>query len=73
MLRNKVPSLHNPQGLKLLTRLRLDLSHLCDHEFKHYFLDTIVLSVVVALILKRHAIYFVYCPNFLEERATLLS
>ena len=37
----KVPSLNNPQGLKLLTRLRLGLSHLSDPKFKHNFLDTI--------------------------------
>ena len=28
-------------GLKLLTRLRLNLSHLCEHKFKHNFQDTV--------------------------------
>ena len=40
-LPNKVSNSHNPQGLKLLTRLQLGLSHLCYHKFKHTFLDTI--------------------------------
>ena len=31
--------IHNPTGLKLLTRLRLGLSHLNDHRFNHNFRD----------------------------------
>ena len=30
---------HNPVGLKLLTRLRLGLSHLNQHKFNHNFPD----------------------------------
>ena len=32
---------HNPKGVKLLTRLRLVLSHLWEHKFKHGFLDSL--------------------------------
>ena len=32
---------HNPIGLKLLTRLRLGLSHLNEHNFEHNFQDCI--------------------------------
>ena len=32
---------HNPKGVKLLTRLRLSLSHLHEHEFKQSFQDSI--------------------------------
>ena len=32
---------HYPDGLKLITRLRLALSHLRFHEFKHNFQDTL--------------------------------
>ena len=31
---------HNPKGIKLITRLRLDLNHLREHKFKHSFQDT---------------------------------
>ena len=31
---------NNPKGIQLLTRLRLGLSHLRDHKFKHNFQDT---------------------------------
>ena len=34
---NKTHGIHNPSGLKLLTRLRLGLSHLNDHKFNHNF------------------------------------
>ena len=30
-------NIHNPNGLKLLTRLRLELSHLNEHNFNHNF------------------------------------
>ena len=32
---NNVYYCHNPKGFKLLTRLRLGLSYLCEHKFKH--------------------------------------
>ena len=38
---NSLFSIHNPVGVKLLTRLRLQLSHLNDHKFRHDFEDTI--------------------------------
>ena len=36
---NKISSTHNFEGLKLLTRIRLGLSHLPDHKFRHNFQD----------------------------------
>ena len=38
---NDTCGIHNPTGLKLLTRLRLGLSHLNDHKFNHNFRDCI--------------------------------
>ena len=32
---------HNPKGIKLLTRLRLGISDLREHKFKHGFLDSL--------------------------------
>ena len=34
-------SIYDPLGVKLLTRLRLQLSHLNEHKFRHGFDDTI--------------------------------
>ena len=36
---NKIFQCHNPKGIKLVTRLRLGLSHLRKHKFKHSFQD----------------------------------
>ena len=40
-LPNSIFDIYNPYGIKLLTRLRLGLSHLNEHKFKHGFNDTI--------------------------------
>ena len=34
-------SIYDPLGVKLLTRLRLQFSHLNEHKFKHGFNDTL--------------------------------
>ena len=38
---NGVYNCHNPKEIKLLTRLRVGLSHLCEHKFKISFQDTL--------------------------------
>ena len=34
---NSTFNVHNPHGIKLLTRLRVGLSHLREHKFRHNF------------------------------------
>ena len=38
---NLIFSIYDPLGVKLLTRLRLQFSHLNEHNFRHGFGDTI--------------------------------
>ena len=38
---NNIFQCHNPKGIKLVTRLKLGLSHLQEHTFKHSFQDTL--------------------------------
>ena len=38
---NSVFAIHDTKGLKLLTRLRLNFSHLNEHKFRHGFKDTV--------------------------------
>ena len=38
---NFVHAIHDTKGLKLLTRLRLNFSHLNEHKFRHGFKDTV--------------------------------
>ena len=59
-------------GLKLITRLRLGLSHLRFHKFKHSFQDTlnpICNCGTVETIIH----YLLLCPNFSNERLTLFN
>ena len=72
-LPNKVSNSHNPQGLKLLTRLRLGLSHLRYHKFKHNFLDTINALCRCGSDIETTLHFFLYCSNFMECKNTLLS
>ena len=44
---NSVYNCHNPRGICLITSLRLDLSHLREHKFKHGFQD--MLNPLVAV------------------------
>ena len=38
---NKIFNIHDQVGIKLLTRLRLGISHLREHKFQHNFEDTL--------------------------------
>ena len=38
-IQNSVYNMHDPVGIKYLTRLRLGLSHLNEHKFRHNFQD----------------------------------
>ena len=38
---NSIYNIHNPLGVKYLTRLRIGFSHLKEHKFKHNFQDSI--------------------------------
>ena len=69
-LPNKVSNSHNPQGLKLLTRLRLDLRY---HKFNHNFLDTINPLCRCGSDIKTTLHFLLCCPKFMECRNTLLS
>ena len=72
-LPNKVSNSHNPQGLKLLTRLRLGLIHLRYHKFKRNFLDTINPLYSCGSDIETTLHFLLYRPNFMEYRDTLLS
>ena len=60
-----VYKIHHPKGLKLLTRLRLGLSHLREHKFRHNFNDTIYpfcLCGTNSLETSEH--FFLHCPTY---------
>ena len=65
--------IHNPKGIKLITRLRLGLSHLREHKFKHSFQDTLNPLCNCGQDIESTAHFFLHCPFFINERHTLLS
>ena len=57
---------HCPDNLKLITRLRLHLSHLQFHKFKHNIQDT--LNPICSFGTAETTInYLLHCPNFSNE------
>ena len=66
-------NIHNPIGLKLLTRLRLGLSHLNEHKFKHNFQDCINPLCTCSLEIESLSHFFLHCHYFTNICSTLFS
>ena len=64
---------YNPKGIKFITRLRLGLSHLCEHKFKHSFQDSLSPFCSCGLDTESTAHFLLHCPMYTTERHTLLS
>ena len=70
---NSVFNCQNTIGVKFLTRLRLGLSHLREHKFKHSFLDTLNPICICGNDIETTSHYLLHCPNYFDERQTLLN
>ena len=70
---NNVFNCENHRGIKLVTKLRVDPSHLHEQKFKHSFQDTLspIYSCGFDVELTFHCI--LRCPMYNNERHTLLS
>ena len=68
---NSIFNCHNPKALKFITRLRLGLSHLRYHKFKHNFQDSLNPLCNCGLITETTSHYLLHCPLFADERKTL--
>ena len=62
----------NPNSLKIITRLRLELSHLRFHKFKHSFQNTLN-HICNCGTVETTFHYLLLCPNFSNERLTLFN
>ena len=71
---NSTFNCHNPRGIKLLSRLRLRLSHLREHKLKHSFQDSLnpFCSCGKGEV-KTSSHYLLHCSNYSEERLVLLN
>ena len=64
----------DPIGLKFLTRLRLNLSHLREHKFRHNFQDTLnPLCSCKNLETETTGHYLLRCDFYTNIRTTLLE
>ena len=70
---NSIYAIHDISGLKLLTRLRLNFSHLNEHKFRHNFKDTInpICSCVFESETADH--YRLRCKLYTDLRLDLLN
>ena len=71
---NSVFSVADIYGIKLLTRLRVGLSHLREHKFRHNFQDTInpLCSCSLEIESTSH-FFFLRCQNFISPRTNLIN
>ena len=68
-----VYSIQNCIGLKLLTRLRLGLSHLNEYRFNHNFQNCINPLCTCSLEVESTAHFFLHCHHYHNIRAKLLN
>ena len=68
---NPVYNIHDPIGLKFLTRLRVNFSHLREHKFRHNFLDTLNPLCSCGLEIESTKHYLLHCPFYTCIRRTL--
>ena len=71
--KHSIFNIYDPHGIKLLTRLRVNLSHLREHKFKHNFLDTP--SPICSCGLENESTnhYLLRCPLYSHLRNSLLD
>ena len=63
----------DPNGLKLLNRLRLGLSHLNEHKFNHNFKECVNPLCSCCLQVESVSHFFLHCHYFTDIRKTLFN
>ena len=64
---------HNLKGVKLLTRLKLGLTHFCEQKLKRSFQDSLNPICSCGNDTETSGHFLLHCPNFLNERSTSLN
>ena len=71
-MQNPIYDIHDPMGIKFLTRLRLGLSHL-KHKFRHNFRDCLNPLCSCSLEVESSTHFFLHCKCYNDIRKTLLD
>ena len=66
-------NIHNPVGIKLLTRLKLGLNHLNDHWFHHTFQNCTSPTCICSFENESTTHFFLHCHFYIPLRATLFG
>ena len=66
-------NVHNPHGIKLLTRLRNGLSHLREHKFRHNFQDSLYPFCNCGWHIETTIHFFLHYWNCSNQRKTLFE
>ena len=72
-VQNSIYNIHDPVGIKYLTRLRLGLSHLNEHKFRHHVQDCLNPLRSCSLEVETTNHYFLLCLYYNDIRKTLLD
>ena len=66
-------NIHNPLGIKFLTRLRIGFSQLKEHKFRHNFQDSINPMCSCSNDIETTIHFFLHFANFTTQRKTLFD
>ena len=72
-IQNSIFKIHDPLGIKLLTILRLGLSHLNEHRLRHNFQDCLNPLCSFSLEVESNIHFFLHCQHFIQSCQTLLD
>ena len=72
-MQSDVYNIFDPIGLKFLTRLRLDFSHLNEHRFRHNFQDCLNPLCSYSLETEDTKHYLLHCHHFSQHRIDLIN
>ena len=72
-IQNDVYNIFDPIGLKLLTRLLLDFSHLNEHRFQHNFQGCLNPLCSCSLQTEDTIHYLLHCHHFSQHRIDLIN
>ena len=72
-VQSSICSIFDPKGLKLLNCLRLGLSHLNEHKFRHNFQDCLNPLCSCSLEIEDTSHYLLHCLNFSIHRIDLMN
>ena len=72
-LPKSIYNIHNPLGIKYLTRLRIGFSHLKEHKFRHNFQESIDPMCSCNSGIETTAHFLLHCPNVNTQRQTLFD